>query len=169
MGRNSTLTGRTEIWRLVLGVPGNPIIGTGFESFWLGDRLLKVWNIYYFHLNEAHNGYIEVFLNLGWVGITLLSVIILASYRNIVRSFLQDPETASFRLSYLVAAVIYSVTEAGFRMLSPVWLFFLLVANMKPRLAVSDPSLQSETVGAEPGLDIPMEVAAKSNSLILKI
>ena len=24
-------------------------------------------------LNEAHNGYIEVYLNLGWVGVSLIS------------------------------------------------------------------------------------------------
>jgi len=36
MGRDPTLTGRTDIWKLVLGMAGNPVFGTGFESFWLG-------------------------------------------------------------------------------------------------------------------------------------
>lgn len=160
MGRNSTLTGRTDIWRLVLGMGGNPIIGTGFESFWLGDRLSTVWNIYYFHLNEAHNGYIEVFLNLGWVGIALLSVLVLSSYRNITRSFRQEPETASFRLSYLLVAVIYSLTEAGFRMLNPMWLFFLLVVSMKTKLAATVPGEQSETAVAGE-ISLPVRVAVK--------
>jgi len=36
MGRDPTLTGRTEIWSLVLGMVRSPLLGTGFESFWLG-------------------------------------------------------------------------------------------------------------------------------------
>jgi exopolysaccharide production protein ExoQ len=147
MGRNSTLTGRTEIWRLVLSIAGNPLIGTGFESFWLGDRLNKVWDIYWFHLNEAHNGYLEVFLNLGWIGITLLAVMMMTGYRNIISSFQQNPEEAGLRLAYFITATIYSFTEAGFRMMSPVWFFFLLVVVNKPTVAVPDFETQSQVVG----------------------
>ena len=69
LGRNSTLTGRTEIWKLVLGMANNPIFGAGYESFWLGERLQKLWHYYWFPINEAHNGYIEIYLNLGWIGV----------------------------------------------------------------------------------------------------
>jgi len=43
----------------------NPWIGAGFESFWLGPRLNKLWAQYNFMPNQAHNGYIEIYLNLG--------------------------------------------------------------------------------------------------------
>ena len=29
-------------------------------------------------------------------------------------------------MAYILSAMIYSVTEAGFRMLDPIWIFFLL-------------------------------------------
>ena len=32
-------------------------------------------------LNQAHNGYIEIYLNLGWVGLTLLGAMVIAGYR----------------------------------------------------------------------------------------
>ena len=43
LGRGSGLSGRTMIWTRLLEVHTNPILGTGFESFWLGERpkLLK--------------------------------------------------------------------------------------------------------------------------------
>src|SRR2546428_3149771 len=44
MGRGPTLTGRTQIWHLVLSMTTNPLLGTGFESFWLGPRLQKIWS-----------------------------------------------------------------------------------------------------------------------------
>src|SRR6266567_3876792 len=42
LGRNSTLTGRTDIWKQVLSMVESPFFGTGFESFWLGPRLQKI-------------------------------------------------------------------------------------------------------------------------------
>jgi exopolysaccharide production protein ExoQ len=133
LGRNSTLTGRTEIWRVVLSLADNPIVGSGFESFWLGENLAKTWNLYWFHLNEAHNGYIELFLNLGWIGILLFSAVMIRGYRDVLKSFQRDPTTAQVRLAYLVNAAIYSLTEVGFRMLSPVWIFFLFSAVVMPK------------------------------------
>ncbi len=38
MGRNPTLTDRTDVWQLLLKIANNPWFGTGFESFWLGPR-----------------------------------------------------------------------------------------------------------------------------------
>jgi len=132
MGRNSTLTGRTEIWQVVLGLVENPIIGSGFESFWLGENLAKTWNLYWFHLNEAHNGYIELFLNLGWIGILIFATVMYTGYRDLIKSFCLDPAWAQIRLAYFVNATIYSLTEVGFRMLSPVWIFFLFSAMAIP-------------------------------------
>jgi len=133
LGRNSTLTGRTEIWRVVLGLVDNPIIGSGFESFWLGENLLKTWNLYWFHLNEAHNGYIELFVNLGWIGIAIFAAVMVTGYRDLIKSFRVDPVWAQIRLAYFVNAAIYSLTEVGFRMLSPVWIFFLFSAMAIPK------------------------------------
>ena len=45
LGRNPTLTGRTAIWEAVLPMAGDPLIGTGYESFWLGKRLEKFWSV----------------------------------------------------------------------------------------------------------------------------
>jgi exopolysaccharide production protein ExoQ len=127
MGRNPTLTGRTGIWRVVLGMVEDPVFGTGFESFWLGQRpeKVRIAASSFFYLNEAHNGYLEVFLNLGWVGIALLTFIMVTGYRDIVNSLQWDPDAARLRLAFFIAGAIYSFTEAGFRMLNPVWIFFL--------------------------------------------
>ena len=126
LGRDPTLTGRTDIWKLVLGMAGNSLFGTGFESFWLGSRLDKIWAIYWWKPNEAHNGYIEIYLNLGWIGIALLALLIFMGYAHVIRNLRQNPKSGGLWLAYLVIAVIYNCTEAGFRMLDPIWIFFLL-------------------------------------------
>src|SRR6266853_4428150 len=76
VGRDATLTGRTAIWNQVINMTTNPLLGAGFESFWLGERLRTFWAMYWFRPNEAHNGYLEVFLNLGWIGVALLAILI---------------------------------------------------------------------------------------------
>ena len=79
VGRDPTLTGRSDIWRAVLSTHTNPIIGTGYESFWLGSRLEYVWRLAG-QVNEAHNGYLEIYLTLGLVGVFLLLSFMIASY-----------------------------------------------------------------------------------------
>ena len=78
LGRNTTLTGRTEIWDDLFRMDFSPWVGTGFESFWLGERADYMANRYYFHPNQAHNGYIEMYVNLGLIGVGFL-VLLMAS------------------------------------------------------------------------------------------
>jgi O-antigen ligase len=134
MGRDATLTGRTEIWKDVLSMAGNPIIGTGFESFWLGERADRMWKIFYFHPTQAHNGYIEIYLELGWVGIALMALIIINGCRNAVAMRRWDPIMARIRLTYIVIGLAYNMTEAGFRMMTLTWFFFLLSVVSVPKL-----------------------------------
>jgi exopolysaccharide production protein ExoQ len=129
VGRQTNLTDRTEIWQLVISMAPNPILGAGFDSFWLGPRLQKIWDIYpVMHLNEAHNGYIETYLNLGWIGVALIALILLTGYRNAVKSLAQGEKFGpnSLLLAYIFTAAFYSITEAGFRELFVLWIFFLL-------------------------------------------
>ena len=132
LGRDPTLTGRTEIWGVVLNMTENPLLGAGFESFWLGDRLQKIWSLYWWHPNEAHNGYIELYLNLGWIGIGLLAAMIVVGYRNVIRVFRTDPDSGKLRLGYFISAIAYNFTEAGFRMICPVFTLFLLTITSLP-------------------------------------
>ena len=140
-GRDTTLTGRTELWPVLLNMVVNPWIGHGFESFWLGERLKTLWAAYYFKPNEAHNGYIDIYLNLGWVGLFFIVGLIFSCYRKIRKSLMlsSDPgrtetiDFGGFGLGYLAAFVIYNVTEAGFRSLSFVFLTFLIIAIDYPQ------------------------------------
>jgi exopolysaccharide production protein ExoQ len=140
MGKSTDFTGRMPIWKTVIPMAPNPLLGAGFESFWLGPRLEKVWRAFpVFRPNEAHNGYIEVYLELGLVGLGLILLILINGYCRAVAAFRRDPGIGGLMLAYVVAATIYSVTEAGFRMLDPIWIFLLLAVAA----AGSVPSISS--------------------------
>ena len=132
LGRDPTLTGRTALWDQVLRMTVNPWFGAGFESFWLGERLERLWATYWWHPNQAHNGYLEVFLNLGWLGVALLSFVIAWGYRNVLGALRRNPEAGGLRLAFFVVALVYNLTEAAFRVMHPVWIAFLLAVAVVP-------------------------------------
>jgi exopolysaccharide production protein ExoQ len=148
LGRDATLSGRTQLWADVLAIPVNRLVGTGFESFWLGSRLDQIWQLYWWQPIEAHNGYIETYLNLGIVGIALLAALILSGYRRIMALLRVDPEAGRIRLGFLVAAIVYNFTEAAIHTLSLIWIFLLLSVIQLP--AVRQPMAAGTSSNREP-------------------
>lgn len=145
MGRNATLTGRTDIWNILLDVPINPIVGTGYESFWLGERLTQLWSFQIVNgLNEAHNGYLETYLNLGWVGLAFLALLLWTGYRNVLNLLESDPSGGRLRLGFFIIVVVYNFTEAGIRTSDLIWIALILVMIALPETA--DALVQAEAI-----------------------
>lgn len=65
-------------------------------------------------------------MDLGWIGASLIVLILFSGYRRSIKAFRFDPELASLMVAYVATSTFYSVTEAGFRMLTPSWIFLLL-------------------------------------------
>jgi len=141
VGRDSTLTGRTDVWKVAIGLTDNPLLGAGFESFWLGPRLAAMRTVFQQHVNQVHNGYLEVYLNLGFIGIALLGAMLVTGYRKIMATMRHHDIASHLMLAYFIVAVVYDFTEGGFKMMYPVWIFFLLAT-----IAASErPSTQVRT------------------------
>jgi len=135
LGRDATLTGRTELWAEVLNLQPNPLLGSGFESFWLGERAEYLWSKYWWHPNQAHNGYIEMYLNLGWIGIGLLALLLASGYRNAFAAMKRHNETGTIMLAIMLAAAVYNFTEAAVKVVHPVWVYLLLAVSAVPAVA----------------------------------
>jgi exopolysaccharide production protein ExoQ len=162
VGKDPTLTDRTKIWAFLLGMPINRFIGTGYESFWLGPRLQWVWRESGLGgLNEAHNGYLEVYLNLGIIGLFLLGGFLISSYRNICKQLTSSASLASLNLALWTIMLFYSVTEAGFRS-GLMWFMFLLGGMAVPGRAedrVPGVAAFDKESSAERFLGPPLEAA----------
>lgn len=135
LGRNPTLTDRTEVWQDVLKLTDNPLLGAGFESFWLGDRLDAMWAKWWWHPIQAHNGYIETYINVGLIGLLLLVGVALATFAKGQKELFRNFDFGRLRIGYLFAILVYNYTEAAFRGVSLVWTVFHFVALDYPLAA----------------------------------
>lgn len=73
--RDPTLTGRTDLWELLLElVWDRPWLGYGYEAFWRGDMGEYVLLVLGWFPSHAHNGFLNVLLDFGSIGLLLLVV-----------------------------------------------------------------------------------------------
>jgi exopolysaccharide production protein ExoQ len=152
MGRDASLTGRTEVWKTVIPYAKNVWVGAGYENFWVGERMALFTRLLG-GLNQAHNGYIEIYLNLGWVGLALLGAMVIAGYGKIIKLVRNNVETAGLRMAFFFICMVYNFTEASFKMQSPVWIFFLW-AFMGASYASKTPNNRKKPfTAADPGVD----------------
>jgi exopolysaccharide production protein ExoQ len=127
-GHSDTFWGRTELWKLIIGLVPNPLLGCGYDSFWLGERLESLWKIYWWKPQEAHNGFVGVYASLGLTGVAILVGFFAQSFRRLLRSLAEGDEFAIIKLAFLTAALFYNITEYAFLGMQPVWFLCLLVA-----------------------------------------
>jgi hypothetical protein len=81
LGRSSDLTGREEIWQAVLErAVQQPLIGWGYSTPWIAtDPAFDEWIVDHGQtVMQAHNMWVDVFLQLGLIGVFLMGVLYLA-------------------------------------------------------------------------------------------
>lgn len=128
VGRDITFTGRTLLWSDLINLVKNPLVGTGFNSFWLGSRMETLWAEYWWKPTGSHNGYLEIFLNLGLIGVFLFIGVIFSTYLHAKRKLLTNFEYGIFRMLFLIVVVLYNIAEATFMLSNLIWFVFLLIS-----------------------------------------
>ena len=153
-GHEETIQGRGRLWEICLQMDTNPIFGAGYESFWLGDRLQKIWEEVHWHPGQAHNGYLELYLNLGVVGLLIFFGVIIATFWRIRLDLIRNFEWGRLRMSLLPTILAHNWTEAGFRGLSLTFFVFFIIAidYWKLRVVDAQPLFHTNSLKEEPEL-----------------
>jgi O-antigen ligase len=124
LGRDPDLTTRVPLWKTLLVLETNPLIGVGYESFWSGERLVHVWR-HFPGVMQAHNGYLDLYLNVGLVGLLLLLVSIISGFVSTVRQLDHDYAISLLRIAFIVVVVMYNWTEATLKPVSNIVIILL--------------------------------------------
>ena len=136
LGKDVTLTGRTEIWQLVMtSVLKRPILGYGYRAFWNGLQgesanlaLTVGWTP-----TGAHNGYLDVWLNLGIIGLVIVLITFAFAFRDGVTCLQNNLRTPGFAgrdvwylsiifLTFIVNMVEYTVMIPNYL----AWMMYIL-------------------------------------------
>jgi O-antigen ligase len=123
--RGVTFTERTDVWQFVLSeVAQRPLKGAGFASFWDINPMVQpslqtdLWFVQpETPTNEAHNGYLDLLVSTGFVGLTL-SVIVLLRWiglgLSLLRQALRSKQSSSrAQLPYLVFLAFFPILIAA--------------------------------------------------------
>jgi exopolysaccharide production protein ExoQ len=168
VGRDPSFHGRSEIWAALLKQDINPVLGVGYYSFWTDARMEKLSKGYHYLLNEAHNGYLETYLNSGLLGLLLLFVLMVSTARKLKRDMVHGISYASLRFAFLLSAAFYAVSEAIFNRLLMTWFVLLLALMVPPRMRGRKRLQQNaayEKPAYEPAVDLGNATAHRSGHL----
>jgi O-antigen ligase len=147
VGKSGNMSDRTHIWEVLLKVPINPVLGTGYQSFWLGPRAQQVWaNLDGDTVLEAHDGYLQIYLDLGLIGLFVISTFLIATYRNICKRLKPLNNFASLSLGLWTLLLFYNVSEASLEINLLFATFLLAAIPMSERALNRVPALSSVDV-----------------------
>lgn len=115
-GKDLTLTGRTELWDAAwTAISERPWLGYGYSAFWLGweGGAAAIWSAAGWETPHAHNGFIDLWLELGLLGVTLLLIGVVSAGRRAVAAIrsASGPE-ALWPLSLISVFLLLNFTES---------------------------------------------------------
>jgi exopolysaccharide production protein ExoQ len=126
LGRDKNLTGRSEIWAtLIPYAMMHPIVGYGFGGFWT-TAMRELTS------SHAHNGYLDIILNCGFIGLLFVIMFIISCCRKIELIMDQDYLLGCFWSCWLLMLLIYNITESSlgtFNGQLPALFLFLSIAE----------------------------------------
>jgi O-antigen ligase len=151
LGKNATGSHRTVIWQVLLMVPINSVLGAGYQSFWVdGSRVAWVWaRLDGDNVIGSHNGYLETYLNLGLVGLSLLCMFLITTYRKLCTQLESVTPLGTLGMGLWSLSLFYNVTEAQFQ------LGLLFVTLLMGTLAVPPGATARVHASASRGRTIP--------------
>ena len=141
LGRDPTFTGRTKIWHWALSAnESRSWLGSGFRAFWIEENTR-----YFFEYiwvddpsgersdtsrgpDHAHSGYVDMYLELGRIGVAALVVMVLAALVELRQALRRGDMELGFMFSAIAAFLfIYAFSERSLLQHSEdLWFFFVI-------------------------------------------
>ncbi|WP_293113281.1 O-antigen ligase [Moorena sp. SIO4G3] len=133
IGKDATLTGRTELWPFVLDmIDKQPWLGYGYGSFWNGfnGESAYVWRAVLWPAPNAHNGLLDLWLALGILGVSIYLIGFSFSLLRAI-AWLRVSKTSEnlWPLLFLTYTVLANITETSVMIQNNIfWVLYTSVA-----------------------------------------
>lgn len=132
IGRKADLTGRTELWEIAkAAIDEKPFLGWSFDSLW------SLSSKHMIRYGQFHNGYLDLLVRGGLVGLMFAIYIIVKSLYYLVRLHRVNPKLFVLLSSFFVAILVHNITEASIvTSTNLLWLLFSILYFMLSRSLV---------------------------------
>jgi exopolysaccharide production protein ExoQ len=149
LGKDPELTGRFALWGLsVTWIAERPLLGYGYDAFWSDYygpaaefRAASGW----LTAPHAHNGIINLWLDLGLIGVILLVVSVIAVFRRAVEMAMVSTSVEEiWPIMFLLFYLLYSISETTFMPRNDLlWILYVsLMVGLRCKFApTAQPSL----------------------------
>jgi exopolysaccharide production protein ExoQ len=120
LGKDMTLTGRTNIWSAVLdSIVKRPLLGYGYQAFWLGmeGESYRVILVVSWMLAQAQNGFLDIMLENGAAGLAIVLLVFGFAFRDAVVCLLRSRDHGQLRavewyLVIVILTLVYNLDES---------------------------------------------------------
>jgi exopolysaccharide production protein ExoQ len=112
--KDPTLTGRTYLWQRASDlIAEKPVFGKGFDAFWIqgntdAEGLWRYAGITSRDGFNFHNTFIDILVQLGWFGLTVIALIMLVALVILVIRFITKP---SLVLCFWLSMIVYQMVR----------------------------------------------------------
>jgi exopolysaccharide production protein ExoQ len=117
-GKDATLSARTIIWDIVKQhIQSAPYLGSGYGAYWPvnptpSSPSFVFTYVMYFYPSEAHNGYLDIVNDLGYVGLACLLVFLVVYIRQGLTLMRVDRNQATLYLALLFQQMVMNMSES---------------------------------------------------------
>jgi len=137
LNRDKTLTDRSRIWAfLVPYAMQKPLWGNGFGGFWT-DAIREM------SASDAHNGYLDIILNLGFAGLILFSMFFLSCCRRLQKILLYEFDLGTLGICFLLMLVVHNIGESSNAGLTGNIMFIILILTVYSTTITSSKQVRS--------------------------
>jgi len=158
LNKDVTLTGRTDIWALTFEkFAERPWLGYGYYGFWQGfdSEAGDIWRIYGWETPNAHNGLLDIAIQLGFIG---LSVFLVGLFYHAILSLIQLRQSQSvthiWPLSFMVYMVLGSIPESSLLIPNDLFWVFYVTLSLQP-YQLTQPQARLDSISVQPSLIQP--------------
>jgi len=164
LGKDPTISGRVPLWAsAMLSVLKRPLLGYGYASFWTGMRgeSLNIFTTTRFETYQAQNGILEIWLELGVVGVIMVVITLLSALKNAFTCFQHGhTDVVNWYIGVIALTICYNIDETFLATAHSIpWLLYIVAccglaieakklrAACKPRESVIHGSLVQHSTG----------------------
>lgn len=116
-GKDMTFSNRSVIWDIIKEhIQYQPFLGSGYGAYWIGpdpaSPSYEFLGRMYFYPGEAHNGYLEIVNDLGFVGLMVLAAYLIQYVRQALRLIPFDRNQAALYLAVFFQQAVINLSES---------------------------------------------------------